>query len=112
MKSTPSAKELESGCRAMLNKLGIEPTDIKGLSGIGFWILEVEISDRKFIFGSNGREGYSFSEIKDGKEITYIGSDSEPIYGSNDLLWKRSFEIIGLALKDPCYRGQTPIPVI
>ena len=69
MNPPPLAKELESACRAVLHKQGIEPTEIKGLSGIGLWILEVEISGRKFIFGSSGREGYSFSEIKDGKEM-------------------------------------------
>lgn len=112
MKSTPSAKKLELACRAMLDKHGIEPKEIKGFSDIGLWFLEVKIGDRSFVFGSNGREGYSFSEMKDGKEIRYIGSDSEPIFGSNDLLWKRSFEILRLALKDTYFRGQPPIPVI
>ena len=112
MKATPSAKELELACRTMFDKHGIEPTEIKGFSDIGLWFLEVKIGDRNFVFGSNGREGYSFSEMKDGKEIRYIGSDSGPIFGSNDLLWKRSFEILRLALKDPYYRSQTPVPII
>ena len=112
MKSPPSAKDLESACRAVLHKHGIEPKEIKGFSSIGMWILEVEINDRKFIFGSNGLEGYDFSEIKDGKEIRYLGSDVEPIYASDDLLWKRSFDMIRLALKDPNYRDKLPRSII
>jgi hypothetical protein len=105
MNSPPSPKDLETTFRAALNKYGIEPTELKAVSGSGLWLLDLVVCGRKFRFGRSGREGYSFSEIKDGVEIMFMGSDSDPIYASNDYLWYLSVDIIRAALKDPNYRG-------
>jgi hypothetical protein len=100
-----TGKALETGGRAILREMGLEAQAVTGTAGGGVWLLDVEISNRRFIFGSTPRDGYSFTELKGGKEVSFLSSEDAPLHAPNDLLWKRSFEILRIALEDPNFKG-------
>jgi len=112
MKSRITAQELETGCREALAKIGVTAEKITGsVETSGDWFLEVEIRQRVFHFGTVSRDGYCFIERCVGKEEDYLAGMPQPIFASDDQLWRMSFDLIRSALADPLFRGPRPVIV-
>lgn len=72
------------------------------------WYADVSLRGRKFHFGTDGRDGYTFNERKGSEYIHYSLDFNEPYFATDEKLLKISLTMIEAALSDPSFRGYQP----
>lgn len=107
-----TAEEREAFVRAKLVANGYEPEKInsENLDSHDWW-MQIIINRRSFVFGSVIRDGFSFSELESGKEISFVRHLSGTVNMSVDAALKASVEMIVYCLVHPEFKGHDQ-PVI
>jgi hypothetical protein len=101
-----TAKERETLLRGKLAANGYEPERIKS-EDLDYheWWMRIELHQRTFVFGSVIRDGFSFSELRSGKEISFMRHLSGTVHFSEDAAIKASADMVVYCLIHPEFTG-------
>jgi|GEM_PF-2562062 hypothetical protein len=72
------------------------------------WYIDVTVRNRRFLFQTDRRDGYTFDERKGDAYVHYTLPSGAPCFSDDDKLLVLSLQILEVALADPEFRGYEP----